>query len=135
VFSRSLGLRDRILTLPLMVAAVVTLLWQPVPSVVELTRLLNRQDLLWSKAVGVSRQAVSERFLSFPYQLFEGVFADLGLRLKARWSQRQRPLPPSVSYAMKHFEQLWAGHSMASNYKSGHLAHLCRFGRFVRCRC
>ncbi|MEM6717392.1 MAG: IS4 family transposase [Cyanobacteria bacterium P01_C01_bin.147] len=56
----------------------------------------------------MSRQAVSERFLSFPYQLFEGVFEDLVPRLKARWSQRQRPLPPSVSYAMKHFEQIWA---------------------------
>jgi len=105
---RSLGLRERILTLPLMVAAVVTLLWCQVPSVMELTRMLNRQDLLWSKAVGVSRQALSERFLSFPYQLFEGVFADLVPRLKARWAQRKRPLPPSVSYAMKHFEQLWA---------------------------
>lgn len=107
-YYRSLGLRERILTLPLMVAAVVTLLWHQVPSVVELTRMLNRKDLLWSKAVEVSRQAVSERFLSFPYQLFEGVFEDLMPRLKSRWSQRQRPLPPSVSYAMKHFEQLWA---------------------------
>jgi hypothetical protein len=32
---------------------------------------LNREDLLWAKAVRVSRQAVSERFLSFPYGLFE----------------------------------------------------------------
>ncbi|MEM6717391.1 MAG: hypothetical protein AAF622_20225 [Cyanobacteria bacterium P01_C01_bin.147] len=43
-YYRRLGLRERILTLPLMVAAVVTLLWQQVPSVVELTRMLNRQD-------------------------------------------------------------------------------------------
>ncbi|MDA0265752.1 MAG: hypothetical protein O3A14_02070 [Cyanobacteria bacterium] len=48
-------------TLPLRVAAVVTLLWQQMPSVVEVTRMLNRQDLLWSKSLGVSRQAVSER--------------------------------------------------------------------------
>ncbi len=60
--------------MPLMVATVVTLLWYQVPSVVELTRMLNRKDLLWTKAVSVSRQAVSERFLSFPYRLFEQVF-------------------------------------------------------------
>jgi len=41
-YYRSLGLRDRILTLPLMVAAIVilaivTLLWRQVPSVHELT--------------------------------------------------------------------------------------------------
>jgi hypothetical protein len=43
-YYRSLGLRDRILTLPLMVAAVVTLLWHQGPSVGELTRMLSRQD-------------------------------------------------------------------------------------------
>ena len=35
-YYRSLGMRDRILTLPLMVAALVTLLWRQVPSVREL---------------------------------------------------------------------------------------------------
>jgi len=107
-YYRSLGLRDRILTLPLMVAAVVTLLWHQVPSVGELTRMLSRQDLLWAKAVTVSRQALSERFLGFPYELFERVFQALVPTLKARWAQRNRPLPPSVSYAMQHFEQVWA---------------------------
>lgn len=48
-YYRSLGMRERILTLPLMVAAVVTLLWRQVPSVAELTRLLNRRDLLWAR--------------------------------------------------------------------------------------
>lgn len=52
-YYRSLGMRDRILTLPLMVAAVVTLLWHQVPSVHELTRMLNRKDLLWAKATKV----------------------------------------------------------------------------------
>jgi len=61
-YYRSLGMRDRILTLSLMVAAVVTLLWHQVPSVNELTRMLNRKDLLWAKAVNVSRQALGERF-------------------------------------------------------------------------
>ena len=107
-YYRSLGMRDRVLTLSLMVAAVVTLLWHQVPSVNELTRMLNRKDLLWAKAVSVSRQALSERFLSFPYELFERVFHEIVPTLKARWAQRSRPLPPSMTYAMKHFEQVWA---------------------------
>lgn len=45
-YYRSFKMRERILTLPLMVAAVVTLLWSQVPSVAELTRMLNRKDLL-----------------------------------------------------------------------------------------
>ncbi len=107
-YYRTLGMRSRILTLPLMVAAVVTLLWKQVPSVNELTRQLNRKDLLWAKAVSVSRQAVSARFLSFPNELFEGVFQALLPTLKARWAERTRPLPVSVAYAREHFEQVWA---------------------------
>ena len=107
-YYREMGMRERILTLPLMVAAVVTLIWNQVPSVIELTRMLNRKDLLWAKATKVSRQAVSERFLSFPYELFEGVFEELAPELKKRWEQRSRPLPRSVDYAMKHFERVWA---------------------------
>ena len=38
---RSLGLRNRILNLPLMIGAILTLLWRNVPSVRELTRILN----------------------------------------------------------------------------------------------
>lgn len=34
-----------------MVAAVASLLWHQVPSVVELTRMLNRQNLLWATAI------------------------------------------------------------------------------------
>jgi hypothetical protein len=106
-YYRGLGMRERILTLPLMVAAVIPLLWRQVPSVLGLTRMLNRQDLLWAKSIRVSCQAVSERFLGFPYQLFEGVFNELMPRLKSQWTERRRPLPPSVSYAMEHFEQIW----------------------------
>ncbi len=36
---RQLGMRNRILNLPLMLAAVLTLLWRNVPGVQELTRL------------------------------------------------------------------------------------------------
>lgn len=41
-YYKQLGLRDRVLNLSLMVAAVLTLLWREVPSVQELTRLLAR---------------------------------------------------------------------------------------------
>lgn len=107
-YYRELGLRSRILTLPLMVAAVLTILWRQVPSVHELTRMLAREDLLWCRAVKVSQQALSERFLVFPAELFERVFKELLPRLKQRWQERQtRPLPESVAYAHKHFEQIW----------------------------
>lgn len=105
---KRLGLRSRILTLPLMVAAVLTLLWRNVPSVGELTRMLAREDLLWCRAVEVTQQALSQRFLGFPAELFERVFFDVLPRLKQRWHQRQnRPLPESIQKAREQFEQIW----------------------------
>ena len=96
-YYQSLGMRERILTLPLMLAAVLTLLWRQVPSVNESTRMLHREDFLWAQAVKVSRKAVIERFFTFPHQIFERVLRELVPRLKARWNQRNRPLTPSVS--------------------------------------
>jgi Transposase DDE domain len=108
-YYRSLGLRARILTLPLMVAAVLTLIWRQVPSVHELTRLLERENLLWCAAVKVSQQALSERFLTFPATIFERVFQDLLPLLEQRWQGRsQRPIPVSVTFAFRHFERIWA---------------------------
>jgi len=107
-YYRQLGLRDRLLNLPLMVALVLTLLWRQVPSVHELTRLLAREDLLWCKAVEVRQQSLSERFLVFPAELFERVLKALLPTLVERWHERQqRPLPPAVQMAREHFSAIW----------------------------
>ncbi len=108
-YYRSLGLRERILNLTLMIAAVLTLIWRQVPSVQELTRMLEQEELLWGRAVKVSQQALSQRFLSFPSVLFERVFHDLLPLLQARWHTRQqRPIPVAVKWGLKHFDQIWA---------------------------
>lgn len=107
-YYRQLGLRDRILNLPFMVAAVLTLLWRDVASVTELTRILSREGFLWCNSAQVSQQALSSRFLTFPAELFERVFKDLLPRLKSSWHQRkQRPLPESVQFACSQFENIW----------------------------
>jgi hypothetical protein len=107
-YYQQLGLRSRILSLPLMVAAVLTMVWRQVPSVHELSRMLVREDLLWCSAVKVSQQALSQRFVSFPAGLFERVLKELLPQLQQRWMQRQdRPLPESVAYARKHFAHIW----------------------------
>ena len=107
-YYRQLGLRDRILNLPLMVAAVLTLLWRDVPGVTELTRILAREGFLWCKPTQISQQAVSNRFLTFPAELFEKVFKDLLPSLKSSWGNRkQRPLPESVQYTLSKFDKIW----------------------------
>jgi len=105
---RELGLRDRILTLPLMVAAVLTLLWRDVPGVTELGRLLETEGFLWSGRTKVSQQALSQRFLTFPAVLFESIFHEILPDLNIRWSERQnRPLPESVQFSLSKFESIW----------------------------
>jgi len=105
---RQLGRRDRILGLPLMVAAVLTLLWRQMPSVRELSRALAREDLLWCQAVKVSQQALSKRFLEFPAEMFEQVLWALVVQLKRRFlTRRNRPLPPSIAWTQQRFQQIW----------------------------
>ncbi|MCC3408475.1 MAG: hypothetical protein JGK17_23390 [Microcoleus sp. PH2017_10_PVI_O_A] len=53
-FYRQLNLRDRILTLPLMMAAILSLLWRDVAGVTELTRLLKREGFLWCQPQEIS---------------------------------------------------------------------------------
>ena len=49
-YYRSLGLRDRVLNLTLMVAAILTLIWRQVPSVGELTRILEHRSVAMGKS-------------------------------------------------------------------------------------
>jgi hypothetical protein len=58
-FYRQLNLRDRILTLPLMIASVLSLLWRDVAGVTELTRLLKSSGFLWCQPQEISQQALS----------------------------------------------------------------------------
>ena len=115
---RSLEMRERILGLPLMLAVVLTLVWRQVPSARELNRMLARENLLWAKATSVSQQALSQRLLTFPAELFEQVLNELLLTLNQRWHQRKkRSLPLSVAHANRYFERLWIVD--ASNPRSG----------------
>ncbi len=87
-YYRQLGLRDRILNLPFMVAAILTLLWRDVAGVRELTRILARDGFLWCSPTQVSQQAISQRFLTFPAILFEKVFQELLPELRKKWHKR-----------------------------------------------
>jgi hypothetical protein len=108
-YYRQLGLRNRILNLPLMLAAVLTLLWRNVPGVRELTRILDREGFLWCQPVKVSNQAMSERFLTFPAEIFERVFKEMLGEFRAKWQSRNhRQLPPSIEFTRAKFDRIWA---------------------------
>jgi Transposase DDE domain len=108
-YYRQLGMRDRILNLPLMVAAVLTLIWRDVAGVRELSRILAREGFLWCEPKQVSQQALSQRFLTFPAAIFERVFKELLPEFEQKWhSRNQRPLPESIQFARTKFARIWA---------------------------
>src|SRR3712207_5463806 len=50
---RQLGLRERVLAVPVMVALVLSMIWRQVGSVATLLRLLHTEGLLWTAPVQV----------------------------------------------------------------------------------
>jgi hypothetical protein len=104
---RRLGLRLRILSLPVMVALVLTLIWRQVPSVSTLVQMLAREPLLWAPPRRVTQQALSDRLRCLPASLFQAVVQTLLPQLQERSAARTRPLPPVVQRAQAHFAQLW----------------------------
>lgn len=105
----AMGLRARILTLPVMTAFVLGLLWRQVGSVREAVRILHEEGMLWVSAVEkVTPQAVLERMSTLPALLFHRILLDCLPQLQTRAQERQRPLPPAIAWAREHFTQVWA---------------------------
>jgi hypothetical protein len=105
-YYRALGLRQRILTLPVMVALVLSMLWRQMGSVADAVRALEEHGLLWAKAVRVSQQAVSERLRTFPAVLFERILLEVLPVMQRRWQARQRPLAPVMAWAQQQFDEV-----------------------------
>src|SRR5436305_7116226 len=83
-----LGLRERVLSLPVMVALVLSMIWRQVGSVCTLVRLLHDEGFLWTAPTQVSQQALSQRLRVFPAALFARVLTDLLPTLQTRWAAR-----------------------------------------------
>lgn len=104
---QAMGLRQRILTLPVMVAFVLSLIWRQIGSVTEAVRELNKRGILWARPTIVSQQAVSERLRVFPPELFRRVLLELLPQMHQRWRMRQRPLNAVIARALQHFSVVW----------------------------
>jgi hypothetical protein len=85
--------------------------------------MLARDGFLWCNPTKVSQQAVSQRFLTFPSELFEKVFKDLLPTLRAGWhSRNKRPLPESIQFTLLKFEKIWIvdGSTLEALFKKLH---------------
>ncbi len=101
-----LGLRERVLNLPVMVALVLSMIWHQLAGVSDLVRLLREEGLLWAAPQRVSQQAVSQRLRTLPAELFLRLLLSILPRLQERWQARQRPVPPEIAWAQAHYRQV-----------------------------
>jgi Transposase DDE domain len=97
-------LRNRLLTLPVMMAIVVSLVYRQIPSLSEVTRVLEKEGLLWVESLKVSKQALSKRLASLPADLFAELFEQVIQKLS-----RRKPLylPSGWQPVYEKFTALW----------------------------
>lgn len=105
-FFHRLGLRERVLNLPVMVALVLSMVWRQIGEVTELAKMLGTEGLLWAEPRKVSQQALSERFRTFPAILFLRILLAILPLMQARWQSRQHPQPPEVAWAQEHYSEV-----------------------------
>lgn len=84
-------LRNRILTLPVMVVLMVTLVWRQMASLSEALRVVAREGLWAVAPFTVSRQALSQRLQAMPASLFAALYDDALQRLRSTSSPAPRP--------------------------------------------
>ncbi len=103
---RRRGLRERVLTLPVMVALVLALIWRQLSGVAELARLVQQELVFWVPPLRVSSQALESRLRCLPAELFRQVFERVLPALQGAWPQRQRPVPTVIAWAQAQFSRV-----------------------------
>jgi hypothetical protein len=87
---RCIRMRQRLLTLPVIVAIIVSLVWRRVPSIAEVQKILTREGLLGMVPLQVSPQAITKRLDVLPAAVMGQLFAEVCTRVQA---QSPPPLP------------------------------------------
>jgi hypothetical protein len=101
---RLIRLRQRLLTLPVIVASIVSLVWRRVPSIAEVQKGLPREGLLGGAPLRVRPQAITKRLDVLPAAVMGQLFVEVCTQLQA---QAPPALPhPSWAPVRAHFPLL-----------------------------
>lgn len=99
---RELELRERVLTLPMMVCFLISLVCRQIPSMSELLRVCEREGIFEYEPVKVSKQALSKRLRSLPAELFLEVF-NQALQELNRTEIKEIPVSPELGEIRRKF--------------------------------
>ncbi len=98
-------LRERILTLPVMMAIVVSLVYRQIPGLREVQRVLSQEGLLWVERIEVSAQAVSKRLRTLPIELFAQIFEQVIQRINTQ--PNNQVIPENWQAVCTKFTAIW----------------------------
>lgn len=107
-YFHKLGLRERTLSLVVMVAFVLEMIWRQISGVSEMVRLVQTESALWVSPTKVSQQAFSQRLTSLPGELFLKILLLVVPQMQQRWSERKRPVPPEIDWALARYCEVQA---------------------------
>ncbi|MFO1432473.1 MAG: transposase [Candidatus Competibacteraceae bacterium] len=106
-YYHQLGLRERLLTLPVMVALVLSLIWRQFSGVSEVVRVIRTDTRLWVPPLQkLSQQALDQRLRTLPAVLFLRLLCHLLPVFQSRWQARQRPVPAVIAWAHPSYSRL-----------------------------
>ena len=97
--------RDRLLTLPVMMAVVLSLVYRQIPGLSEILRVLHLEGLLWVEPLSVSKQALSKRLRTIPAALFAQLFEQVMQRIQS--TKTALPAPQGWELVQQNFTALW----------------------------
>ena len=101
-----MGLRERSLTLPVMMALVLSLIWRQMGCVAELCRVINTEMILWVPPMKISQQGLGDRMRDLPAELFRRVLLEVLPKFRKRWEDRKRPVPTVLTWARERYSQV-----------------------------
>lgn len=104
---RALGLRERLLSLPVMVGILLGLVWRQIASVSELQRVLAREPVLWVDPTPISQQALSARLDALPAALFALLWDAVRPELQQRAAQRPTAHAELLATLQPAYERVW----------------------------
>ena len=105
---QQMSLRERVLTLPVMVAFVLSLLWRHLGSVRKGVRVLHQEGMLWTAPLPATQQAMQQSLQTLPPTLFERILAEVLPALQQRDRDCDLPLNPALGHALQHFSAVLA---------------------------
>lgn len=107
VSDKTRQLRERVLTLPVMVAIVLSLVYRQINGLSEALRVLEQEGLLWVEARLVSKQALSNRLRTLPANLFAQLFEQVLVRMQFQAHAEEEIVPASWQAVQLRFGAVW----------------------------